>query len=234
MKNSESEILVRPGGRPGEFLHDGKPISPPPGWKFVPAGDPGLTRRIKMSGEFQVLVHQRRNRLESIGLWCPAELADRIAAELETERNTPEYRRKMESARRSRCRKQQEYATEFRQAVLDFLAFAPACSGMAEAIADAVTAHAVPVGSGTVARTARIPLERRAEAAVIAWMRHQTTAYDRMTIPRVKGERREVRRMLAERSRKLLDRYRAGNPVDPEICPLAAAVAAIKKLPSGT
>ena len=63
---------------------------------------------------------------------------------------------------------------------------------------------------------------------------YRITAYDRMTIPRVKGERREVRRMLAERSRKLLDRYRAGNPVDPEICPLAAAVAAIKKLPSGT
>lgn len=54
--------------------------------------------------------------------------------------------------------------------------------------------HAVPVGSGTVARTQLIPLEQRAEAAVIAWMRHQTTAYDRMSIARIKGERREVRR----------------------------------------
>jgi Fe-S cluster biosynthesis and repair protein YggX len=45
-----------------------------------------------------------------------------------------------------------------------------------------VTAHATPVGSGTVARTERIPLEQRAESAVIAWMRHQTTAYDSMKI----------------------------------------------------
>ena len=65
-----------------------------------------------------------------------------------------------------------------RQAVRDFLAFAPAYADLAEKLADAVSAHATPVGSGTVARTARIPSHERAEAAVIAWMRHQTTAYD--------------------------------------------------------
>jgi hypothetical protein len=54
-------------------------------------------------------------------------------------------------------------------------------------LAQAVTDHATPVGSGTVARTKRIPVEQRAEAAVIAWMRHQTTGYDGMVIPRVKG-----------------------------------------------
>jgi hypothetical protein len=51
-----------------------------------------------------------------------------------------------------------------------------------------VTDHATPVGSGTVARTKRIPVEQRAEAAVIAWMRHQTTGYDGMVIPRIKGK----------------------------------------------
>lgn len=51
------------------------------------------------------------------------------------------------------------------------------------------------------ARTNRIPIERRAEAAVIAWLRHQTTAYDSMKVQRVKKKRREVRRMLAEQSR---------------------------------
>ncbi|MEZ6128720.1 MAG: DUF2293 domain-containing protein [Planctomycetaceae bacterium] len=50
-------------------------------------------------------------------------------------------------------------------------------------MATAITAHATPVGSGTVARTQRIPVEQRAESAVIAWMRHQTTAYDHMKIP---------------------------------------------------
>ena len=94
---------------------------------------------------------------------------------------------------------------------------------MAEQLADAVTQHATPVGSGTVARTQRIPIEKRAESAVIAWLRHQTTAYEDMKIPRVKGKRREVRRMLAERSRRLLERYRAGGAADPA-CPLQQAL----------
>src|SRR5207237_7186148 len=108
----------------------------------------------------------------------------------------------------------------FRAAVLAFLAFHPRYADLADRLASAVTGHATPVGSGTVARTRRIPVERRAEAAVIAWMRHQTTAYDRMAIPRVKGKRREVRRLLAQRSQALLDGYRAGKPVDPDACPL--------------
>jgi hypothetical protein len=75
-----------------------------------------------------------------------------------------------------------------------------------------------------VARTQRIPVEKRAEAAVIAWMRHQTTAYDSMVIPRIKGKRREVRRMLAQRSKELLARYRRGEPAS-DHCPLLKALA---------
>lgn len=69
------------------------------------------------------------------------------------------------------------------------------------------SAVATPVGSDTVVRTKRIPVEQRAEAAVIAWMRHSTTAYDSMVIPKIKGKRREIRRMLARRSHDLLERY---------------------------
>jgi hypothetical protein len=90
-------------------------------------------------------------------------------------------------------------------------------------LAQAVADHATPVGSGTVARTQRIPIERRAEAAVIAWMRHQTTAYDSMSIPRVRGQRREVRRMLAQRSQQLLARYRRGESIE-DHCPLRLAL----------
>lgn len=93
-----------------------------------------------------------------------------------------------------------------------------------QVLASEIAAHATPVGSGTVARTTRIPLELRAEAAAIAWLRHQTTTYDDMHIPRVKGMRREVRRMLAERSRMLLERYRRGESVDPRHCPLRNAL----------
>jgi hypothetical protein len=94
---------------------------------------------------------------------------------------------------------------------------------MARLIAD----HAVPVGSGTVARTERIPIDQRAEAATIAWMRHQTTGYDHMRIPFVKGKRREVRRMLAQHSIQLLKLYRQGRAIDEAICPLAQV---LKKL----
>jgi hypothetical protein len=86
-------------------------------------------------------------------------------------------------------------------------------------MAEAVTVHAIPVGSGTVARTLMIPIEDRAAKAVIAWMRHQTTTYDSMRIARIKGERREVRRMLAQRSVDLLQAYRQGRECVPD-CPL--------------
>ncbi len=91
-------------------------------------------------------------------------------------------------------------------------------------VLQAVADHATPVGSGTVARTERIPVDQRAEAAVIAWMRHRTIGYEGMAISRVKGERREVRRMLAGRSQELLRRYRLGEPAA-EDCPLRRALA---------
>ena len=107
---------------------------------------------------------------------------------------------------------------------MTFLAFHPNHAALANKLARAVTDHATPVGSGTVARTKRIPVEQRAEAAVIAWMRHQTTGYDGMVIPRVKGKRREVRRMLARRSQELLSRYRREDSGE-DGCPLRKALA---------
>lgn len=67
-------------------------------------------------------------------------------------------------------------------------------------------------------------MERRAESAAIAWLRHQTITYDNMKIARVKGKRREVRRMLAEESRRLLETYRRGRPSDAASCPLQLAL----------
>jgi len=89
------------------------------------------------------------------------------------------------------------------QALLDFLVFAPAYADLAEKLAAAVALHATPVGGGTVAGTERIPIHERAEAAVIAWMRHQTAVYDEMKIPRTKRKRRQTRRLPAEVSRRL-------------------------------
>ncbi len=220
----KKEIQVWKTMQENVFLCDDKKVTAPEGWVFVPSGDPGLTRRLKASGEYWVLVHRRKNRVEALGLWTDGARVESLKNQLEAERSDPAYQKKQDSARKAREAKQNAYVIEFRQAVVDFLAFAPCYSEFAWTFADAVTDHAVPVGSGTVARTERIPLERRAEAAVIAWMRHQTTAYDHMSIARIKGERREVRRKLAERSRQLLEKYRAGEPVDAANCLLAKAL----------
>ncbi len=224
MAEKKTEIIVWESKHTGKVLREGKELTPPKGWGFVSAGDPGLTRRLKAAGEYWVLVHRRKNRQEALGLWADAAIAERIRQELAQERSDPAYQKKLEAGRKARERKQEQYEDDFKDAVLQFLAFAPRWQALAGQFAEAVTRHAVPVGSGTVARTERIPVERRAEAAVIAWMRHQTTAYDHMSIARIKGERREVRRKLAERSRVLLARYRAGAEVNESTCPLAQAL----------
>jgi hypothetical protein len=202
---------------------DGKVLSVPAGWVLVPPGDPGLTRRIKAAGDHWVVQERKGRKVFSHGVWTDAAIVEKIRAELEAERSTESYARKMASAAKRRDVAQAEYVEDFAGAVLTFLAFHPRHQELAARLASAVTKHATPVGSGTVARTKRIPVERRAEAAVIAWLRHQTTAYDSMAIPRVKGKRREVRRMLAEHSRLLLSGYRRGE--DPRVeCPLQRAL----------
>ena len=115
-----------------------------------------------------------------------------------------------------------KYEADFLEAVKSFLSFNQCYKELEHILAMAVTDHAVPVGSGTVARTAMIPVEERAAKAVIAWMRHKTTAYDSMVIPSIKGKRRETRRILAKRSEEILDSYRKGETV-PENCPLKKA-----------
>ena len=162
---------------------------------------------------------KKGRKVFSRGVWAPAATIDKIRAELEVERSTEGYAKRKDADARRRDKAQAEYVEDFYGAVVAFLAFHPAHADFAGRLARAVADHATPVGSGTVARTKRIPVEQRAEAAVIAWLRHQTTGYDSMKIARIKGKRREVRRMLAQRSKELLGRYRRGEPVGEE-CPL--------------
>lgn len=203
---------------------DGQVLRVPADWVLVPPGDPGLTRRVKAAAPTWTVQEKKGRKIFSRGVWVAGSVVPPIQAALAAERATPAYAKKRAADTQRRETRQAEYVEDFRQAVLDYLAFAPPHRDLAEKLADAVGAHATPVGSGTVARTERIPIEDRAEAAVIAWMRHQTTAYDHMTIPREKGKRREVRRMLAARSKALLDGYRGGKATAGE-CPLRRALA---------
>lgn len=201
-------------------LETGEEVPPPAGWALLPPGDGGLTRRVKAAGPSWTITEKKGRRTFSRGVLAPAETIEREKARLEAERATPAYRKKLEASRQRRAAEHAAYVKEFHGEVLAFLDFAPRYAALAAELAQAITAHATPVGSGTVARTKRIGVDRRAEAAAIAWMRHQTTAYDDMRIERRKGARREVRRALAKRSRQLLERYRRGEDVDLETCPL--------------
>jgi hypothetical protein len=203
---------------------DGTILAAPEGWVLLPPGDAGLTRRVKAAGDHWVVQEKRGRKTFSRGIWAPAATIDRIRSELEAERSTEGYARRQQAASLRREQVQAGYVEDFHGAVLTFLAFHTGHADLADRLARAVTEHATPVGSGTVARTKRIPVEQRAEAAVIAWMRHRTTGYDNMAIPRVKGQRREVRRKLARRSHELLDRYRRGEAI-PEGCPLRKVLA---------
>jgi len=226
------EAPYRPGPRERTLRDaDGRVIEVPAGWALLPPGDALLTRRVKALGPAWPVAEPVGRKLFSRGLWAPEAQIAAARAEVEARRADPAHARQLEAGRARRAAAQEVYVHTFEAAVLAFLAFPAAHAALAARLARAVAAHATPVGSGTVARTERIPVERRAEAAVIAWMRHQTTAYDDLQIPRVKGARREVRRMLAGRSRALLDRYRRGGAPDPA-CPLRVAVDAEVPVPA--
>ncbi|MDG2380367.1 MAG: DUF2293 domain-containing protein [Pirellulaceae bacterium] len=202
----------------------------PSGWVLLAPGDAGLTRRVKAAGDHWLVKEKKGRRVFSKGVCAPEATIERIRGELAAERSTESYRKRRLADSRRREKSQAAYVNDFNREIFAFLDFHPDYNKLAEQLAKVVTAHATPVGSGTVARTQRIPVEKRAEAAVIAWLRHQTTAYDSMRIPRVRGKRREVRRMLAERSKELLNRYRVGELATAN-CPLQQALNTERKSP---
>jgi hypothetical protein len=222
MTKSNSQTFT-PGPTPNTVrASDGTVLTAPDGWVLLPPGDAALTRRVKAAGDHRVVAEKKGRMVFSRGVWASATIIERIRADLDAERSTAGFAKKKASEARRREKAQAGYLEDFFGTIVKFLAFHPKHADLADRLARAVTDHATPVGSGTVARTKRIPVERRAEAAVIAWMRHQTTAYDGMSIPRVRGKRREVRRQLASRSRQLLDRYRRGETAS-ALCPLQMA-----------
>lgn len=216
---------VRPGSISRHVLTDDGALLPVPAeWSLLAPGDAALSRRIKQDGPSWTIIEIKGRKRFSRGIWAPASRLAALRSELERERADPSYQRTLAAGRRRRAAVQEIYAEDFRAAVCQFLDFHTRYQAEAEALADLIAAHAVPVGSGTVARTQRIPIEQRAGAATVAWLRHQTTAYDDMTIPRIKGRRREVRQMLAQRSKQLLAQYRQGQSVDVLRCPLQKAL----------
>ncbi len=217
-------LSVSPGPTEGTlYSESGKKLTPPEGWAFLPAGDAAVTRRVKLKGSVWVVQVKYRRRMISKGIWAPADNILSAKQEVAAKRSTPAYanERKRELVRRRD--KQTAYTQEFNDQIIKFLNFHPRYEKEARHLGKIITTHATPVGSGTVARTQRIPIDKRAQAAVIAWMRHKTTAYDSMKIPRIKGKRREARRELAKKSIEVLETYRHGQD-QKEACPLKQAL----------
>jgi hypothetical protein len=216
---------VRPCQKPGHVVNlKGSVMAVPQGWDLLPPGNALLTRRVKAAGPHWVMKQWRKNRFESLGVWADSHTIAQIQQEVTQEQSDPTYEKRLESGRKRREKEQIAYEAEFEAQVLAYLNFHPRYEEIASKAAKAITRHAIPVGSGTVARTQRIPIEERAEAATIAWMRHQTTDYDVVTGSLAGGERRERRRTLAIESRLLLKSYRRGEEIDLQTCPLALAL----------
>ncbi|HMI83159.1 MAG TPA: hypothetical protein VK550_03645 [Polyangiaceae bacterium] len=107
---------------------------------------------------------------------------------LATERATEGYAKRKENDSRRREREQLAYVEQFEAEVLRFLQFSPRWRDLSHAVAQKVTSHATPVGSGTVARTERISVEERA-----ARMQPQARA-GRARSPQVTRSNRLLRR----------------------------------------
>jgi hypothetical protein len=218
-------LVLSPTAEPRVFLAvDGRRLSPPDDWVCVPPGDAMLTRRLKQAGPSWAVVEKRGRKTFSKGLWVPRANVEAVKTGVEAERGTASYAKKRQADVARREQAQAEYVVTFELEVTRFLQFAPRWRDLERIVARRVATHATPVGSGTVARTQRIPVGERAEAAVIAWMRHQTTVYDRLVIPRIAGRRREVRRELAQISRAVLDLHRRPAEHAARACPLCVAI----------
>lgn len=221
MKNDKNIVIPDKNGN--LITSDGSFFTPPKHWNFLPAGDAGLTRKTTARGLFMRVQVKKGRRMISKGIWAPVAIIEEAKKAIEATRSTQEYKTKLNKDRERRAKKQLEYEVEFCKEIERFLNFHKNYNALENQMAKLVTAHAIPVGSGTVARTQMIPIKERAARAVIAWMRHKTTAYDNLKIARIKGERRAVRKNLAQQSNKILQQYRKGEKIAPD-CPLLKAL----------
>lgn len=201
----------------------GNIVKPPEGWVFLPAGDSGVTRKVTATKQYWKVVFKKGRREMSKGVWAPQHIIINAQKEVAEKRGTDEYKKKRAADLKRKATKEHEFQNDFMHTVVKYLNFAPKYKDIGRVMAIAISKHATPVGSGTVARTTKLTISEKASRATIAWMRHRTTAYDSMSIPKIKGARREVRRMLAQRSVELLADYREGKPIRKQ-CPLKIAV----------
>ena len=202
----------------------GKVFSVPAAWENLPAGDSSGTRKVKSLGPPWSGKEKGGGKTLSHGVWAGKEKGEETKRRVEAKRADPKHQKKFAQAKVRREEKEGVFGEDFQQAITKFLNFDEKYKALVEQLAVLVKEHAVPVGSGTVARSSSVTLDDKAALAVMAWMRHQTSSYDSISVPRVKGARRELRRQIARQSERILAKYRSGDDVDFRVCPLCQAL----------
>lgn len=202
----------------------GKVFSVPTGWENLPAGDASVTRKLKSLGPTWTVQEKKGRKAFSHGVWAAKEQIEEALRLVEVQRADPKHQKKLAQAKDRREEKEAVFGEDFQQAIIQFLNFDPKHQLLVEQLSKLVKEHAVPVGSGTVARSSTVTLEDKAALAVMAWMRHKTSAYDSTPVPRVKGARRELRRQIARQSERILAKYRSGEDFDFGGCVLYRAL----------
>jgi len=202
----------------------GKVYSVPAGWQKLPSGDASITRKLKSLGPSWTVQEKKGRKSFSHGVWAEKEYIEAAKSLVEAQRADPKHQKKLAQAKVRREEKEVVFSTDFQQEIIKFLNFDKKYQALVEQLAVLVKEHAAPVGSGTVARSSSVTLDDKAALAVMAWMRHQTSAYDSTSVPRIKGARRELRRKIARQSERILAKYRSGDEVDFILCPLYKAL----------
>ena len=162
----------------GPWNPDHGELEVPADWEFLPSGDSFLTRAVKSAGVYWLSWQPRsRNRQHRrlLGLWAPNDAM--AAAQAHAEETAERRAAKRVEGSQSRQRQEDRYRHELEDAIVRFLAFAPAHQELERRIAKETAAHAAVVGSGRVGRTRKLALDERAALSVRAYIRHSFTSY---------------------------------------------------------
>jgi hypothetical protein len=176
------------------------------GLEFVPAGNPALTRRLQQPGGRAAVPvlewHHRQRRHVRVGTLAAAAAVVRARAACLADADARAGRRQRNQVRLAR--EDAAYHAEFAAAVR---ARFPGCPAGEER---RITDHACAKHSGRVGRgaAAKELSERAVTLAVVAWIRHQETAYDRLLAGGV--PRATARERIRPRLREVLAAWRTG------------------------
>ncbi|MEK6236957.1 MAG: DUF2293 domain-containing protein, partial [Planctomycetales bacterium] len=180
----------------------------PKDYQLIPAGDPYLTRQIKLLSAAihrAVFVKMRRKRraTRTLGYHAHRDVvkeAQQLKAATEAQRKA-----KRERARVYRARREIAYQEQFTQRIREMFPGIP--NDAPETIAESTC----QVGSARVGRSQRLVLDRKVRLAVAASARHSHTDYERR-LHAVKGEKRaahgRLRREIQPQVRSVLHQWR--------------------------